>query len=154
MRQTGIKLDSCEPNCTLLRKQSFSSPAVLLIESCQVKLEKLQERVTRSTTQAREQRSQLTIPSFPLNKERNHSVADLRTASLAKMSEQAPPKGLRTCHQCHAPQSDPSHAGIPTGAGHCSLQHWEHCQLNKVEDYDDRKKYWTGCPVPSFCDRE
>ena len=53
---------------------------------------------------------------------------------------------IRLCHHCHAPQSNPVHAGILTGAGNCTLQHWEECQLQKEEGYDKHKKWWTGCP--------
>ena len=33
----------------------------------------------------------------------------------------------RTCHQCHAPTSDPCHDGVPSGVGVCPLQHWGLC---------------------------
>lgn len=51
----------------------------------------------------------------------------------------------RVCHHCHAPQSDPSHAGIRTGPGHCTLDHWESCTLQLEAGYDKHKQYWTGC---------
>ena len=51
----------------------------------------------------------------------------------------------RVCHHCHAPQSDPCHAGIRTGPGHCTLDHWESCTLQLKAGYDKHKQYWTGC---------
>ena len=68
-----------------------------------------------------------------------HSLSDLRQETLISMSG-------RTCHHCHAPQSDPCHVGIPTGVGHCTLEHWEHCTLQQPDGYDKHKKLWTGCP--------
>ena len=52
----------------------------------------------------------------------------------------------RKCHHCHAPQSDPCHVGIPTGVGHCTLEHWEQCTLEQPDGYDKHNKLWTGCP--------
>ena len=65
-----------------------------------------------------------------------------------------PVRTVRLCHHCHAPQSDPCHVGIPTGSGHCTLEHWEECTLQKEEGYDKNKKWWTGCPAGLESDKD
>ena len=108
---------------------------MLLVEDCQAKILALSERVSSSIELARKLRDSKGIkPNFD-----HQSLPDLRQESLAAMP-------ARTCHHCHAPQANPVHLGIATGAGHCTLQHWEECQLRKQEGYDKRKKWWTGCP--------
>ena len=65
-----------------------------------------------------------------------------------------PVRTVRLCHHCHAPQSEPCHVGILTGSGHCTLEHWEECTLQKEEGYDKNKKWWTGCPAGLESDKD
>ena len=127
-----ITLDTLDtPTCTPLRRQSYSSPASLLLEGCQARVQALSDRVTQTTVLSRKLReSDCWV---------RHSLSDLRQETLVTMSG-------RTCHHCHAPQSDPCHVGIPTGVGHCTLEHWENCRLEQPDGYDKHKKLWTGCP--------
>jgi hypothetical protein len=97
----------------------------------------LADKVTRTTVLAKGLRNS-DCSNLPVNRV-SRSLSDLRQETLVSMSG-------RTCHHCHAPQSDPEHVGIPTGVGHCTLEHWEHCKLQQPEGYDKHKKLWTGCP--------
>ena len=109
----------------------------------------LTDRVSRSIVLARSQReSGLREPPLLI---RHQSLSDLKPNFSKTMTE--PAKTVRLCHHCHAPQSNPAHAGIPTGSGNCTLQHWDECQLQKEEGYDKREKWWTGCPGLSELER-
>ena len=94
----------------------------------------MSDRVTQTTVLTKSLRDS----NLPDSRVR-HSLSDLRQETLVSMSG-------RTCHHCHAPQSDPIHVGIPTGMGHCTLDHWEQCTLQQPDGYDKHKKLWTGCP--------
>ena len=94
----------------------------------------MSDRVTRTTVLTKSLRDSNLLDSTV-----RHSLSDLRQETLVRMSG-------RTCHHCHAPQADPTHVGIPTGMGHCTLDHWEQCTLQQPDGYDKHKKLWTGCP--------
>ena len=106
------------------------------MEACNARIIALSERVSNSIQLSKKQRESEVLV-------RRNSMSDLRPEFLSTMSATS---ATRLCHHCHAPQSNPVHVGIPTGAGHCTLKHWEECQLQKEEGYDKRKKWWTGCP--------
>ena len=105
----------------------------------------MNQRLDRSTAAAQEWRKSHLASSISTSV-RSHSVADLRSEKLVKMGENSPSKIVRICHHCHTPQSEPRHAGIPTGVGRCTLDHWELCQLHQSEAYDTHGKPWTACP--------
>ena len=110
----------------------------MLLEACQVKVQSLSARITRSTAFAQEFRKQdCDTLGLPESKNRFSSLPDLRT-SLQSIT-------MRICHHCHTPQSEPVHVGVPTGVGQCTLPHWEHCSLDQAPGYDKHKKLWTGC---------
>ena len=116
----------------------MSSPAALLLEECQVRVQNLTARIARSTAFAQTLREQdgdtLTLP-----------VSANIYSSLPDLRHSLPSSIMRICHHCHTPQSEPVHVGVPTGVGQCTLPHWEHCTLNQAPGYDKHKKLWTGC---------
>ena len=90
---------------------------------------------------------------------RSRSLLDLRSLDLQpvvwaeqmvtemvdKAMEEQVKKKVRTCHQCHAPISDPVHSGVPYGVGTCPLDHWEGCHGGIKGGLDAKNKDWAPC---------
>ena len=63
-------------------------------------------------------------------------------------------KKIRACHQCHSPVSDPAHAGVQSGVGVCSLEHWDGCSGGIKGGNDAHGKSWAACPEDTSEDSE
>ena len=150
--------------------RSWSAPARLassILSDCLARTREISGRVTRLTGKAleekeRQRKENLLLDLHVLDQAstgRSRSLVDIRSldihsvtisediltevVGMAAMDQSQVKK--RTCHQCHAPTSDPCHDGVPSGVGVCPLQHWGLCAGGIKGGVDKSGKSWAGC---------
>ena len=158
-------------NCVPLRRHSCSAPPRLVsyvVSDCLSKAKEITGRLTRLTRKVQQERKKqerqnIWVDLFVLGQvpsRRSRSLLDLRTLDLQpvvwaeqlvtemvdKAMEDLTKKKVRTCHQCHAPISDPAHNGVPYGVGTFPLEHWEGCRGGIKGGLDAKHKDWAPCP--------
>ena len=157
--------------CTPLRRQSWSAPGRLascLVSECLQRTRDLTGQISRLTHNTRKERERqkrenIFVDLFVLADKpyrRSKSLLDLRELDLQsvvfaegivddlvnKAMEEVKKNKVKTCHQCHAPISDPSHSHVPSGVGICPLEHWAMCP-GGIKAVDGAKnRTWAPCP--------
>ena len=115
-----------EPGCVPLRRQSVSSPAILLLDGVLRKAKNLNQQLDQLTGQV---------------KERSRSMVDVSDHLVTPVTARRLPDSM-VCHGCHGTIGDGAHVGSATGMNLCTLQHSLSC-TGGIASSDS----WRGCPV-------
>ena len=114
------------PVCAPLRRQSFSAPAILLLDGVLRRAESLHEQLDQLTDQVKERsRSMVNVP-------------DLSTTPLTSRRLSV----SMVCHGCHGIIGNGAHVGSSTGKNLCTREHSPTCPGGIITDNS-----WKACPV-------
>ena len=123
------------PDCTPLRRSSWSAPPGLVLDRCLAKVNLLSRQGDRLRS--------LSVPDLVRDNEEYSVVGEIVDQLLYKVVEEGECNMVqpRQCHHCHRPLNHPENIGNGSGVDRCTLDHFDLCPGGRKTSPD-----WTGCP--------